>query len=313
MAGKFKGASKFRNPRFTRSGKKVKRRAAKKSITTSVSKGQVKKWNKAFNLAKVDIGTYTEYDRAVNLYTCGERASSFNSKNFNLTGIQAAVDALDYYNPATNALITTDITAAAFNNKTQEIWVELYTTATWINNYGAPLWIDTYLYVPKTDNSLNPVTCFTNGLVDKGSPSATSVFVYPSMSKILNDLWDQTHITKVCLGPGESTTAKFKKKFKYDPALVIDQTDQFQARFGAHSYGCRLEGCFGHSVTTPANLGSSVAKVDFFRDMKMVIKYGAGLNVKKIVIGGDDSADQTGGTVLGWPHNAANTVIQTGL
>lgn len=300
-----------RNPRFTRPiGKK--RRTSKKKGYVLVTKRQVKKWNKGAKDASTDLGNFIKCFRAVANFTCGANASSFASlEAYGVAALHADTSALEYFDPTTSppTLVTTNTSSLTQQSKIQ---VEVSTIATWANNYGVPLWIDCYCMVPKVDTDIHPGTIFASGLVDQGSPSSTSVFVYPSWSKALTTLYEFKSHKKVCLAPGESVSLNYSRTFQFDPSYTDTHNLDFQEKLGSHFYCARLEGCVGHSKTTPANVGSGISEVDYNMRRYTKVRYAAGIKTTRYKVT-DNGAAQTDGTVLGWPGDASNTVFNTGL
>lgn len=305
-----------RNPRFTKKiGKRNGGRKRGKKLVI-VSKRQVKKWNTAAKNAKIDIGTTHDYFREHLQTSCIANGSRFQiSANYTVTQLVDFVASNSTWvkdtttNPATiSGPVNPQPSAAA--QQQQKYQLEIQSKGCWFNNNAQPFWVDVYCWTPKGATALQPEVAFQAGLTDKGSTDFTSPFVYPSHSDVLMKSWKIQSHKRVCLAPGESVTLYFRKKVKYDPSFVDSQTDIYQEALGSHAYCVRLEGCVGHSLTTPANVGTAIAKVDFIKDQHVIFKYSADMQSTRYIFTTPDSA-QTGGTVIGWPSDADNTIGTT--
>ncbi len=303
------GKAGARNPRFTKSGTK-KHRKSKRSRKVSVSKRQVKTWNKAAALAKVDIATMHDFVRNVGLVSAGTNGSSFTvMRGWDVAELETALSNAIYKQNSGSSSTRNDsnpINAALHQEK---IPVTVGSNCTWVNNYSVPVWIDVYCMVPKTDHDKSVSTCFTEGLTDQNNPSPTSVHVYPSWSKQLNQMWETTSHKRLCLQTGESISLGFKKKFTFNPATADAQSGQpNRASVGAHTYCARLQGTLGHAHDTPFLAGTSNVEVDFVADFHVKWQYDGGARMTNYNVA-DVSNAQTGGTVVGCVTNAANTVF----
>lgn len=304
--------SRGRNPRFTKSIKsKHKHRKTKKKLVI-VSTKQVKKWNKAAVDAKIDVSLMRNHVRSVQQSSSARNASSFSQEStpFSVTKLRDACDARKIQNVAATAVnLTQNVIAQTALNKLD---VRVSAQAHYFNNFAIPFWVDVYCWVPRVDSGGGPVTNFVAGMVDVGlvdaaSPSITSVFVYPSMSGDLMKFWKIASHKKVCLGPGESVSLGFQKKFKWSPSFTQAHTDTFQEAYGSHVFTVRLQGCFGHAVDVTSELGVGATSLDWYVDRLVEVKYDA--NGAKYRTEEFDTAQMTAASaiVVGWKSNAENT------
>lgn len=299
-----------RNPRFNAPKKSYKKGAYKTRHDKSVSAKQIKKWNKAASNALIDISYYHHYERKAKVVSCVANSSAFDTTTgLNMSSLEGKLSAVPMVDTSVSPPVKadTDLTPTSSTNFSQQFDIKYGTHAQWSNNYAVPVWIDAYCLVPKEDTIHSPVTAFANGLVDQGNVSATSVHVFPSHSATFNQFWKINDHKRVCLAPGESVHLGYKKGFKFDPSHIDFDSSDYQAKYGSHTYATRIQGCFGHSLTTPANTGSSIASVDLVVDEHLKLKYEGGIKMTNYTMV-DVALAQTGGTVIGWPGNAANTV-----
>lgn len=310
-----------RNPRFTSvKGKSKKVKAAHKSIKNhSVSKKQIKKWNKAAINAKIDLSKMCYQYRGVNQSKTLINVTVFDqekSNGFHLTALGTALAAEKHSSDAASAIGESRNVVAQTGHQKKRIQVT--SSAHFMNNYAVPYWIDVYCMTPNKDQTSGPVDAYESGLVDIGivdgtGPANDDVFAYPSWSHNMRTMWSTASHKRVCLAPGESVHLGFKKTFTWDPAVTDLHLSEYQENLGAHVFCVRLEGCFGHgSGTTTENdrLGTSATLVDWFVDRKVTWQYDAGgakYNVRVIgpTVGVTPLANSP--IIIGWANNAANT------
>ncbi len=305
-----------RNPRFTKKVKKRSGRKKKKSAKVLVSKKQVSKWNKAAGNAILDIGHYHHKTRTVQLVTCFSNKSSYTDvQKWGLTALKAAVNQLGMVQAnagAASTLITTDVSLATYS---QKLDVTVYSHQFLSNNYAVPVWVDLYLYCPKQNTPSAPEGFITNGFVHQGAPTDStditnmSTFFYPTQVREVTRIYEIKKHKRVCLSPGESLDMYFTKHFTFDPTIATDINEEYQPKYGAHVFAVRLEGVFGHSFTAPStNLGTSVGALDTYNKTYVDIKYDAGAKIETEEWNSTTTA-QSGGTVVGWTSNCANTLF----
>lgn len=298
-----------RNPRFTKSKgpSRTKKRKGKKVL---VSSKQVKKWNKASTNALGDMGIHHEWLRHAHQTICAANESIFeNSTGTTVLVLQSMMDQLPVTNTS-GATVTFNDTSFVGATRQQKVLVEVGSNCIFANNFGTPVWVDVYCFEPNKDTGLEPSTTIDSGLADNGAVSNTNFAVYPSWSKEFTSLWNIHKHKRVCLAPGESCNLGYKKKFQYQPAVVDSHSLEYQKRYGGHCYGVRVEGTIGHSETTATNVGTGIAGVDWLENIHVKVTYPAGTKMINYKVT-DNATVQTGGTVVGWPSNAANTIYTT--
>lgn len=310
-----RGGGALRKPRFTST--RGKRRGGKrrhhKPKGYIVSTKQVKKWNRAAVNALIDISTMHWQERSVNQSICGLNESSFNIESlagFGLAGLRDAIDQRKIQNDAAVAVnLTQNVTTQEASNK---IKCKVASSAHWCNNFAVPFWADVYCFVPAVDHNITPATAFTNGMEDlglvdgDGGPSVTSHFAYPTSSPVLRQIWKIASHKRVCLAPGESLTLGYHRSFTYDNSVQDAHISVYQTKLGAHVFGVRLEGCFGHATADPTQLGTGTASCDWYVDRHVEVKYDAG-GAKYKTYEYTDGATAETAVINGWPTNAENT------
>lgn len=300
-----------RNPRFTKPIKgKGKRRKHKKKLVI-VSTKQVKKWNKAAVNAKIDLSLMRNHVRTVKQSTSLINRSSLTQEviPFNVTELLNATDKRKIRNvAATSANLTQNVTT---ETGAQSLSISLSRTAHCFNNFAIPFWVDLYSTVPKVDQGGGPVATYTAGMTDMGlvdgtGPDATSIFGYPTMSQDFRKFWKIVKHKRVCLGPGESLSINFKKKFKWSPSSTQAHSDAFQPSIGGHVFMVRLQGCYGHATSDATQLGVGATSLDWYVDQLVECQYDAN-GAKYVTEEFIDTMDAETSIIVGWPNNAENT------
>lgn len=239
----------------------------------------------------------------------GANASIFDSyTGIRTSTIEAALTNLRFYDTATNAIVTKDLSSGTYMR--QILFPYIMQTCTWTNNYQVPVKCQFYMLGTRADTNVSADSYFTGGLVDIGNPSPTAVNVYPS---------DSTHLTRACyvksskkciLGPGKSVTLKHvKRNVIYEPAYEDTHAQNYQDRFGTVQPALRLEGLVGHD-TTLTEVGQIPGGVDCLIKTTFVISYDAGINLKTVEVVDTNDTFTNGGviTMRAIPDNVAYSV-----
>lgn len=306
-----------RGYRFARGAYNMYRRYAKRPAVKAASKPVYKarakrrpaaplktlkaKVNNLVKTAEQDMGHYTKRIRNTGRVVGNANASGINSfVGFNGAVIEATIDGLKVFDPATPAtLITTDFTAGTFM---KDIYIKsAYVSMKCRNNYQVPIKIRLYLCTPKADTDISPTTAMTNGLTDVGAPSSTSTLVYPTDSPQFRDLWSIKASYSFTLMPGrEKKHSASIKGFYYDPSLTDSHPQTYQARHRAHVWMVRVEGIFGHD-TTANEQGTLQSNVDLQYDTVVNVKYAAGADIRYIEVEDNSDTFTNGGVVSSMP------------
>lgn len=169
------------------------------------------------------------------------------------------------------------------------------------NNYQVPCKVTMYIVTPKADTSILPVTAFTNGLTDIGSPSSTSSLLYPTISPQFNQLWKIQDSKTKFLQPGQmASISSAEKNISYDPSLTDSQTSDYQKKNKACVIFVRVEGCLAHDTANDQQ-GFAQAGVDISYVRKMICKYDAGIELDFVYINDTADAFTNGAVVSSYP------------
>lgn len=285
-------------PRYSRSRKRRgKQRKPKKVL---VSTRQVKHWNEAYKLAKVDTGVHIKRTTRAGVFTVAFNKNLFEDQaKFTLTNLIAATDALRYFDPTTpGTLISTNQSSATGIEMQMEM--DVYDKIIYVNNFQVPVWITTYVFTPKDATAITPNSAYLSGLADIGNPTSTNVRIYPSDSKDLTSLYHMKASKKTLLAPGASIRAFYRSKFKWNPSFTVEHSTPYKKDIGSHVFSARIQGVIGHENASDA--GYLAGSVDWVNDIEITVTYGAGINHTFI------ESDVTLGTLT----NAARTGLTNG-
>lgn len=214
--------------------------------------------------------------------------------------LENALTNLKYYNPSVPGTLTTASGASGtFSHKF--LFQTIHTQFKIRNNYQSPCKVTVYIVTPKNDTSKAPLTTFTDGLADIGSPTSTSPLVFITDSLVFKNLYKiEKSITKV-LDAGKSCKMSYTiKDLLYDTSYFDAHTSSYKKIEGAHAYIVRLEGVLGHDTTLDEQ-GYLAAGIDWEAENKFVIKYNAGIDLYQVEITDNADTFTNGGVVSSKP------------
>ena len=198
--------------------------------------------------------------------------------------LEIVLGQLRFFDSATpNTLVTASGASATYSR--DYLFKSIHTKIEVRNNHQVPNKCTIYVCRPKLDTSIDPVTAFTNGLADIGSPSGSSPLVYLSDSDEFTKLWKiESSVTKR-LNPGDYMTHTVSRKdITYSPAFTDSHSMTYQNKFGSYVILVKLEGCLGHSSGNSAQVGTLLSAVDVQYTTKWEVKYDAGVDLKYVYI-----------------------------
>lgn len=267
--GKRKAPKKPLNPQYNskprKGGKKVK------TLSNRVSKLEREK-NKDWSfktLRRVD---------------CSTNKMSFNNEGFVTsnpfvtgTDLQTGMSALKFFNPSAPAtLITTDLKAGTYP---QDILAKWYRKVDFVNNYQVAVYLEVWRCDVKLDTTIAPQQAWINGCADNpsGALDIDDMYVYPSDSKELNDLYKVKKVFSQKLQPGQglSTFANSKGYINFDPATFDDHANNFQRQYQGGGFLVKTTGIIAHD-SIAAEVGFSRGGVDIIQYTVTTIKYDSG-------------------------------------
>lgn len=219
--------------------------------------------------------------------------------------LETALTNLKYYDVSNPSVLLTAAGAAGTFSK-KFLFKTIFSTLTCVNNYGVPCTVSVYVVSPKTDTSKTALECFTDGLADIGSPTATSPLVYFTDSDLFNDMYKIVKSESKYLQPGNKFSVSHSiKDLMYDPALRDFHTSTYQRGHGTHQYLVRITGPLGHDSTLNQQ-GILQCAVDYMLNRKFVIQYQAGADLRQIEI--VDNSDTF--TNIGYVNNRPDVGTQ---
>lgn len=273
-------AKKFRRTLFPE--KRRKEKVPKKPLTTDQKQTKdIKDMKKQMNL---DTGTHIVRKRstaqllsAINASNHGEIALNSDSL------IETTLSSLKYYNPSVPGTLTT--AAGATGSFTKQFnFVKCHAVCILRNNYQVPVELRAFIVQPRSDNSKTPDTCYTDGLQDIGSPSATSPQIYFTDSPVFNKLYCVRKSVIKVLEPGQQVTMNWSARpFMYDPAYQDAHASSYKPLHEAAFLLYRITGVVGHN-TSGAVVGTLQAGIDVQTNVTHVVKYQAGADLKQITL-----------------------------
>lgn len=238
--------------------------------------------------------------RAIDAYAIrpSQNATNYNDYIINdTTFIEAALASVPYFNPATPGTVTNvNLASPSFS---QKIRFKGYTSILLKNNYQIPCEIHVYKMTVKVDTNIPPVTAFSNGLSDVGSPSSTSLCVFPSDSRQLGVLWRTDKTFTAVLKPGETRKYFIScPEILYDPSTTDSQSLSYQRNNKCAGFLVRVSGTPSHDSTTTTQYGVSPAGVDVLVKRYATIIYDSGGASLDNIIVSDSLDTQTASAVV---------------
>lgn len=283
----------------TRTKYKKRKNVAKPKAKTNKDKAQDKLIATLAKQFKADQAEHTRRRRDVQAVGSqpGEM-TQFALTSINTTALENAMSSIRYYNPATNALVTNNVSG---NSYTQMIHFKyVHQKITIRNNYQVPAKVTLYSTIPRADTNSNSVTFYVAGLNDQtiGPITSLSPLMYLTDLKIVNDNWSIKKVFTKVLQPGQECYGSWtSKSFDYDPSNVDSHASQYQAKYGAHQFVLRVEGCIAHDTVASEYL-TTEARVDTLLDTKYHILYDAGANLNDFSEDDNSSASFTNAGVV---------------
>lgn len=283
----------------------TRRRGAKKgNLRGTKKKPTIKKQIKEIKRSlKSDQAVHTNRLRYASTVGCNvDQVNNAVVMKFRTSEIETAIAQLRYYNPATNALVTNDVSGNTYNQQIH--FKSVHQSMTIRNNYQVPCKVKVWLCVPKADTSISPDSFYSSGVTDQtiGTIAVTSPLLFPTDIDDVKNNWSFKVKRTLLLQPGAQTTVSHScKPFDYDPSNVDSHNLSFQKKYGNHCWMIRVEGVIGHD-TTLGQYTTLQGSIDYVCDRKHVITYDAGANLTDFSESRlEDSAFTNGGVVSNKP------------
>lgn len=204
--------------------------------------------------------------------------------------LEGVIDAVKYFDAATNAIVNVDLSANTFQNKVR--FTRSYGKILVRNNYSVPCRVGIYFCVVKKDTSIVPVTAMSNSLTDMSNGTTASPLIYPSDCEDFNDLWKiEKHKSAVLQAGEECELSHGFKPFDYDISLSDSHNNAYQGYFKGCVMVVRTEGILSHGSTSGVTLGRGGVDVSVTRIHS--IEYNGNSDIKYLEI------DYNAGTIVG--------------
>ncbi len=273
---------------YSRKYKKRKKTKFRKSKSRTKKKSKIKALQKQVTaikrVQKYDQGTLVFRQRQTNRVSCGENGSNFTGGPLqDKDTMELMLSHLVYYNPEEPGVLTTAPAGTgtfshAFNVKSAYHKVNIS------NNYTNPCKIRVYMFRVKEDTDLSPFDCFMAGLIDVGNPTINSALVYPTDSRLLQEIWTIDKTVSCTLQPGIEKTITWNiGECMYDPATSDSHGLNFQRSFNGSWVGFRVVGTLAHDDAL-LEYGTGQGSCDFMIDSSYTVEYSAGADIKHIEI-----------------------------
>ncbi len=241
-------------------------------------------------IAKADIGTLTYRNREARDLQISQGFNNVTSLSlFPISIIQSAISSLPYFDPTTPAVnIFADGNDGTYQRNFR---MKPSSRVTCRNNYRVPVNVRMYLCLPKENTSVNAATAYTIGITDIiQSPSINiNNLVYPTDSVTLALLYRIIWSKQMVLQPGQQYTKSHGyPSFNYDPSFDDTEGSTFYPNYSGAQMLIRGEGVIGHDSVAD-EMGTMQCAIDMQFDRVLKVTYGAGVQVKSLVV--DDGGD----------------------
>lgn len=239
---------------------------------------------------RAEQGTHLHKLRETGTYPVSAGGVDYYSNPFYTAQIKTALANLRYFDPSNPATLITgvDNTSGTYTRNCRIEWVTR--KIEFKNSYQVPVKITVYNCFVKADTSSNIVTLINTSATDQVlNGDQTSNLIKPFEMTQMRALWRSKGHKSRILQPGQSFTFGTRiPGFDYKPALEDQQGDNYQVRYGAHTWLIRLEGVLSHD-TTLGEYNTGEGSVDYDQRDCLMISYDAGTNLHDIYI--NDNAD----------------------
>lgn len=211
----------------------------------------------------------------------GVNVQAINTQDLNsFSEIETVLGQCKFYDPTTpGTLIVSNPTTGTYQ---RNILIENTSIKIkYRNNYQVPCTLVVYACQLRQDTSLNPETCWSNGVIDGSNlTSTTSLNQFPTDYNLVTDLWRLTRKTKIKLEPGqEHTVTVSTKSYEYDAAVTDSHTLNYQKRNKSMAVLSIVKGNIAHDTSVPTQQGLTAAGVDMEIKKVYKVKYSAGINI----------------------------------
>lgn len=263
---------------YPRPYRRYRRRRSRRKKTLT------KKVNELSRQVKSTTSTYIKksrgFDQLIN--TTDNYVNVVNHDLCSITQIQAAIDNVKYFDPATpGTLINVNLTTPTFQN--QVLIKRSYGRIVCRNNYGVPCKVTIYICSTKKDTSITPIAAINNGLSDMSNATISSPLIYPTDIHDFNDLWKIDKSKSIQLNPGDECSLSHSyPEYRYDVSLADSHGTEYSTYFHGSVMMVRLTGVLCHGATSGAS--SIKAGVDYTYERIFEVQYAGGIDTRYLEI-----------------------------
>lgn len=272
-----------------RNGKKNGNGSTKRSRTSRIGKCEknIKKMNK-----KLEALTSQHTFRASDYVQLQSNANFMSNVAFEMgTDLDLTISLLNAstYDPATGAIVTTNLNLAGSNKEL--LCLGWHNEITLRANYLVPVEYVIYSCITKIDNSIGPLSLFTDGAATISNSTISSDMIFPSDIPELNLAFDVKRVKHGTLASGqELSVSHFQNKpFRYSPSLADEIDPEFVKAFGTQVFIVRIKGVPAHDSIDVLVTGYNKAGVDIVQKTTIKWEYdgGADFHTIRILEGAD--------------------------
>lgn len=250
---------------------KMTRKSYRGPLTKKVIK---KKLTKMCHFMKQQEATHTRRERYTGSVKSLTNTRTYGNVCFNLGTLQGAMNALRFYDTATDTMKTIDLANGTYN---RDVNVSIYRKLTVRNNYHVPCVVSVYSCTPRDSTNNLLLSAFTGGLADQNNPASNSDLMTLKDSDDVKKIWSiKTMFSGVLRAGRQKTFANSVRRFLFDISKNQFDTNQYQKKQGGHCWIISVSGVVGHDSVVGTQQGHIDSGVDYSATATIKIHYDAG-------------------------------------
>lgn len=208
------------------------------------------------------------------------RVNYVNSTAGTITEIESAMANLAYFDPSINDIVALNATVGSYE---RDMMLSITRKIKIKNNYRVPAHVELWCCSPKVDTNLNPITVFTNSLVDQGNPSPTSPLTQFKDSDDLKNMWTMKLCARKTLMPAACMySSKFTGKFNYSINTADQHNLTYQKKNKGHAWVIVIKGELGHDAVIATEIGLTSCGIDYMIDNEYHFTYDGGKAMHRV-------------------------------
>lgn len=274
-----------------------KQRKSRKRRFTKRRRGNRRLRSKVARLSKISAtktGTHIFRNRHTGKASVAKAVASYSTIGTTInTDYETVINQLKFWDAShavddttTTPYLDPDLLNAQHQPRSLKfLFTQIFSQVDLYNNYQVPVDYTLWCLAPRKDTNQAPLTAFTAGLANVGSPIQLSPLTFPTDSPTFSQLWKTIKKKSGTLQPGAKITCSNTiKNLVYDPAAHDDHTLTYQRGEKSRVWFLRLVGTIGHDSVVLTEQGNMAGAVDFVHYRKYSIKYDAGMDIKTVLI-----------------------------